>query len=127
MALGFDVYEDNRDFSKEGITGTVKRHSIENASYPNIIVEVDDEHPVESYKFQVLKSMLNTSSVFDNSVDGNNAIALYFKQSEKVAKIGQIFPQQVKAFLRLFESNNLSGYYSETEKIDGMYLYVLSE
>ena len=126
MGLGYEVYEDNRDFVQEGLTGEVKRHVSEDMRFPSIIVQMDDEHPVEDYKVQVLRSMLKTATSYDEAFK-DTAISVYFYNGEKSARFGQITSHQVRALLQLFASNNLVGYLNKDTILEGHYLFALSD
>lgn len=126
MSLGYDTYEDNRSFEQDGLTGEVKRYATEGMNFPCYIINCDSEHTVEAFKIKVLKNMFSAIRAYDEE-EAKLAISLYFHQGDKTAKLGQIYPKQVKSFLKLFESNFVEGYLSENKKLEGEYLYVLAE
>lgn len=120
MSIGYDVEENNRDFEKAGLTGTVTRYTKSNLVYPCYIVEA----PFEKYKLQVLKSMFQNIDTYSEE-DSHLAIQLYFEEGGKKVGLGKIYPRQVKSFLQLFSSNKIIGYYDEKTKLEGDHLYVL--
>jgi hypothetical protein len=126
LALGYDVYEDNRDFEKKGLTGEVRRYTTSNMQFPCYVLINSEEKPIKSYTIETLRNMFPVSSVYDESLT-NSLIHIYFNQNEKTARIGAISGSQVRTFLKLFENNDVDGYISENEKLEGMYLYVLAE
>ena len=126
MSLGYDVYEDNREFEQKGLTGEVKRYTTGKLDYPCYIIYSEDDNQVEMYKIQVLRQMFSTSKTYVES-DAKSMINLYFSQGSKMAKLGIIQPKQVKSFLKLFESNIVEGYYDADTVLKDDYLYVLAE
>lgn len=118
--IGYDVEQEERDFEKEGITGTVSRYSTCNLVYPCFIVRP----PFEKYKINVLKAMfqgLDAGSDEDLSL----SVALYFEEGGKIASLGKIYQRQVNSFLKLFENNDIIGFYSDGKELKGDYLYAL--
>lgn len=126
MALGYETYEDNRDFEQKGLTGNVARYSTENMSFPCYIICATSDNKVDMYKIQVLKKMFINSSNFDEEVM-LSAINVYYNQDNQTIRLGKIFPKQVKSFLKLFEGNIIEGYYDKDNKLEEEYLYVLSD
>lgn len=118
--VGYDVEVEKRDFEQEGITGTVSRYSTCNLSYPCFIVRP----PFEKYKINVLRAMFQRNTDY-NEDEGSLAISLYFEQGGQLASMGKIFPRQVNSFLKLFEKNDVTGYYTDGKELTGKYLYVL--
>lgn len=126
MALGYDVYEDDRSFEQKGLTGQVRRYTTTNMNFPCFIICNSDEKPVKAHSINTLKKMFPSLKTYDESV-ANSLIHIYFNQADKTAKLGVIFPSQVKTFLRLFEYCDVDGYMNSDTKLDGMYRYVLAE
>lgn len=121
MSLGYDVNEDTRTFEKEGITGTVTRYSKGVLEYPCYIVKP----PFAMYKIKVLQTMFQKVSTY-NEDDSLSLINLYFEDnSGRLASLGKIYPRQVNSFLKLFEGNEITGYYTDGSELKGDYLYVL--
>lgn len=126
MSLGYDVYEDNRDFEQKGITGNVSRYTTTNMEYPCLIVCATEEKPVEMYKIEVLRKMFASVAVFDEE-QSKLKITIYYSQDERLVRLGVIQPKQVKSILKLFESNVVEGFYDSDTLLRDDYLYVLSE
>ncbi len=120
MALGYEVYEDTRDFTHEGLTGEVSRYVTDSMQFPCFIIVATEEHPVERYKIDVLRNMLGCIG------EKSDEVALYFKQGDQMAQIGRIFSGQVNSFLRLFDGNELKAFYSRGKELEGSYMYVLA-
>lgn len=118
--IGYDVESEERSFEQEGITGTVTRYARGVLTYPCYIVYP----PFETYKLRVLQTMYLRSDSLNND-DADLGISVYFKQGERLAGLGKIYPRQVSAFLKLFEKNRVVGYYDENTELTGDYLYVL--
>lgn len=125
MGLGYDVYEDDRDFEQEGLTGNVRRYTTESMKFPCFVVCSTEEKPVKMPSILTLKRMLPTNNAYDETVS-NNMIHIYFNQGDRTVVLGAIQPNQVKTFLRLFADNEVEGYLSDKERLEGMYLYVLA-
>ena len=125
MALGYDVYEDNRDFEQEGLTGNVKRYAVDKMQFPCYILVSDDKHSVPLYKIKVLKQMSSTFEIFDET-EVDMAINIYYTENGKTVSICKIFPKQVKSFLKLFDTELIEGFLSKDKELVGNHLYVLS-
>lgn len=125
MALGYDTYEADRSFDKQGITGQVQRYSREAMHFPCYIIRSENDNKVGMHKIKVLKNMFETSITYSTDVD--DSIHIYFCQDNKVVKIGKIYPKQVKAFLRLFEDNYVDCFLDKDKELIGDYRYVLSD
>lgn len=128
MSLGYETYEDNRDFQQEGLTGTVRKYITEDMQFPCYIVHVTTGHIVEKYKIEVLQKMFKTVDTYDEE-EAKLVISIYIRTDEKTLRLGQITPKQVKPFLRLFDkdTDQITGYFDENTELTGEYLYVLSE
>jgi hypothetical protein len=126
LSLGYDVYNDDRDFEQKGLTGSVRRYTTSSMQFPCYILINSEEKPIKSYSIETLRQMFPISKVYDESL-ANSLIHIYFNQGDKTVRIGAIQGSQVKTFLKLFENNDIDGYISENQKLEGMYLYVLSE
>lgn len=126
MSLGYDTFEAERSFEKQGITGQVQRYSREAMNYPCYIIRSEDDNKVGMHQITVLKNMFETLVAYDKNVE-DNSIYIYFCQGGKVARIGKILPRQVKAFLRLFDGNYIDCFLDKDTELTGDYLYVLSE
>lgn len=124
MSLGYTTYEDDRNFEKSGLTGTVKRYTSESMEYPCYIITLSNSIP--RYKLDILKRMFSMSSSFNEDLV-NLAISIYFDSDGKLIKFGKIYPAQVKSFLKLFETENIIGYYSKDKVLENEYLYVLAD
>lgn len=118
--IGYEVEQEQRTFETDGLTGNVSRYAQESLSYPCYIVK----SPFELYKVNVLRSMYSTGKSV-GGIDANSGIHIYFEQNEKMAGFGKIYPRQVNAFLRLFEKNEIVGFYDDGTQLEGDYLYVL--
>lgn len=126
MSLGYDVYDDERDFVQDGLTGSVRRYATEDMQFPCMIVAIDEEHQVEGYKLQVLRSM-QKSLVGSNSSELDSTISVYFDNGSKLVHFGKLIPKQVRPFIQLFEQNNLRGFLAKDDELTGNYLYALAE
>lgn len=118
--IGYEVEQEKRTFEQEGITGTVSRYSTCNLSYPCFIVKP----PFEKYKISVLRAMFQRSGDY-NEDENDLSVSLYFEQGGQLAGMGKIFPRQVNSFLKLFEKNEVIGFYTDGTELTGDYLYVL--
>ena len=127
MALGYETYEDTRDFEQEGLTGEVARYSTEHMTFPCFIICSTEDNIVEEYKTKTVKSMfVSPSDKFDEETF-NSVINIYFHIQGQTIRYGKILPKQVKSFLKLFEGNIVEGYYDKDTKLTDDYLYVLAE
>lgn len=119
-----EVYEDERSFAVEGISGKISKFLKEGVSYPFFLLENTKEHPVQLNRLQVLANLFNASQ---NSNSSLTPVSVYYKDCEKVLKLGKLGSRQVKAFLRLFSDNSIVGMFDKDTELRGEYLYVLSE
>lgn len=128
MSLGYETYEDNRDFEQDGLTGTVRKYITEDRQYPCYIVNMTAEHNVPKYKIEVLQKMFKTVDTYDEE-EAKLVISVYISDGSKTLRLGQITPKQVKPFLRLFDDDieQVSGYFDANTELTDEYLYVLSE
>lgn len=126
MSLGYDTFEENRSFEKQGITGQVQRYSREAMNYPCYIIRSEDDNKVGMHQITVLKNMFDTVVAYDKNSE-DDSIYIYFSQMGKVVRIGKIYPRQVKAFLKLFDGNYVDCFLSKDKELVGDYQYVLSD
>lgn len=116
----FDFYGDGTDESKvkdiHGITDTVTEYSYSNLQYPCIIFVEGFKCP--KHKMQVLSNMIKSKGIIKD-------IALYFKQSDGVYKIGEIGGIQVNSLLDCIGVDSLLGFYDESTELIGSKLYAL--
>lgn len=119
-----DSYVDKREFEVQGVSGQVSRYVTEDVSYPYFLLETTKENPVQVSKLQVLANFFATSKVTESTLE---PVSIYYKDGEKVLKLGKLSAKQVKPFLRLFTDNNIVGMYDKNTELKGDYLYVLSE
>ena len=119
-----DSYVDNRDFEVQGISGNVSKFTNEAVSYPYFLLENTKECPVEFSKLKVLANIIATSKITESSL---SPVSIYYKDNDKVLKLGKLSAKQVKSFLRLFDGNLVSGMYDKNTKLEGEHLYVLAE
>ena len=128
MSLGYETYEDNRDFQQDGLTGTVRKYITEDMQFPCYIVEMTAEHSIEKYKIEVLQKMFKTVDTYDEE-EAKLVISVYISSGDRTLRLGQITPKQVKPFLRLFEKDTeqIHGFFDKDTELTDDYLYVLSE
>ena len=125
MSLGYNVYEDDRNFNQDGLTGQVNKYATENMSFPCYIIVADDEHKVQMYRIVILKQMSSTVQIYDEE-ESKLAINIYFYQDGKTVSICKIFPKQVKSFLKLFDECKVIGFMDKDTELNNDLLYVLS-
>lgn len=129
-SLGFDAVEEERDFSKQGITGKVGQFNIEQNQYPQFCIEIDAGGRLDYFQTTALSGMFNTTSTIESILseeDKDLGIFIYCSAGDKKIRLGKIQPRQVKAFLKLFESNRVIGFLDKDKRLEGDMLYVLSE
>ena len=122
MSLGFDVFESDNDYEKEGLTGQVSKYSSVEMNYLCYIVSMQD---IQMCKLLALKGLVATPELLARQ-EIDTAINIYFQQGEQIAYFGKILPTQAKAFINVFEQDNIKGFISKDKEISGMYLYVLA-
>lgn len=127
MALGYTPYDDSkRSFEQEGLTGEVRRYTTTSMEFPCLIICSTAQKPVRRNNLEALRLMFPKSRMYNEDL-ANSMIHIYFNQGDKTAKLGLIQPSQVKTFLRLFADNDVDGYLTADKKLEGMYLYILSD
>lgn len=125
MSLGYEVYEDKRDFNQKGLTGNVRRYTTAKMEFPCYILCASPEKPIKKHSIDTLRMMFPNNKIYDESV-ADSLIHIYFNQGTQTAKLGSIQSNQVKTFLKLFEDCDIDGYLSQEQKLEGMYLFVLA-
>lgn len=124
---GFDVYEDNRSFTQEGITGEVSRYTAVDISYPYFMIVNTKEAPVPLFKLKFLPSLFISMKSKNISQDEvKNGIFIYFKEGDTVLQLGKIIPRQVKTFLDAFSDYNLVCMYDKDTELTEDMRYILS-
>lgn len=126
MSLGYEAYKDDRSFEQKGLTGEVRRYTTTNMEFPCLIICSTEEKPIRRHSLETLHMMFPKAQLYNEEL-AKSMIHIYFSQGDKVAKLGLIQPNQVKSFLRLFADNEVDGYLSQDNKLEGMYLYVLAD
>lgn len=119
-----DTFVDKREFVVEGISGNVSKYLKEKVSYPFFLLENTADAPVQLNKLKVLANLFGTGVVSDSKTP---PVSVYYKDGERVVKLGKLSSRQVKSFLRLFTDNKVVGMYDKDTELTGDYLYVLSE
>lgn len=128
MALGYETYDDDRDFEQTGLTGDVLRYSIQHMKFPCYVLCQSKENVIDAYKVELLKRMLvHPNGQTLNEEELSSGIEIYYTEGGQTARFGKILPKQVKPFLKLFEGNIIEGYYTKDKKLTEDYLYVLAE
>ncbi len=128
MSLGYNTYEDNRNFEQEGLTGTVRKYITEDMQFHSYILRLVEDKPIEKYKIAVLQKMFQTVETYDEE-EAALIISIYISDDKRTLRLGQITPKQVKPFLRLFEKDleQVIGYFDKNTELKDDLLYVLSE
>lgn len=123
MALGYETYNDERDFEQVGLTGEVSKYAIADMKYPCFIIT----SKIPQYKAQVINTMTHSVNVekFDEEIL-NSRVHIYIIFEDKTYCLGQIFSKQVKSFISLCKDENVYGYLDGKTKLEGMYLYALA-
>lgn len=125
MTLGYETYDDNRNFEQEGLTGNVRRYVTESMTFPCFILVAEEDKPVEIVKIKVLKQMAEVVETY-NEEEANSLISVYFSSGDKTAYLGKIQPRQVKSFISLFSANTVVAYYDKETLLEGDMRYVLA-
>lgn len=125
MALGYETYDDNRNFEQEGLTGNVRRYVTESMTFPCFILVAEEDKQVEIVKIKVLKQMAEVVETY-NEEEANSLISVYFSSGDKTAYLGKIQPRQVKSFISLFSTNTVVAYYDKETLLEGDMRYVLA-
>lgn len=112
-------YEDCGESSEdvEGITGQVSSFTFTNINYPCFIFKKGSEIP--KYKLRIVANMVKSGNMQDKDT------SLYFMQNGDLYKIGSLSGLQIMGFIDLIGIDNLIGYASKDEKLEGSSLYCL--
>lgn len=112
-------YEDCEESSEdvEGITGQVSSFTFTNINYPCFIFKEGSEIP--KYKLRIVANMVKSGNMQDKDT------SLYFMQNGDLYKIGSLSGLQIMGFIDLIGIDNLIGYASKDEKLEGASLYCL--
>lgn len=126
MSLGYIVDDEDE---KRGTTLSEERptrYAEVEMKYPCYIVDCTDQM-IPAYKVEVIKNMFKTNVDISSLKDPDESrISIYFKNNDTTVSLGTILSLQARAFLRLTEDLPVTGYFSESEKLEGDYLYVLT-
>lgn len=101
----------------EGITGQVSSFTFTNINYPCFIFKEGSEIP--KYKLRIVANMVKSGNMQDKDT------SLYFLQNGDLYKIGSLSGLQIMGFIDLIGIDNLIGYASKDEKLEGSSLYCL--
>lgn len=101
----------------EGITGQVSSFTFTNINYPCFIFREGSEIP--KYKLRIVANMVKSGNMQDKDT------SLYFMQNGDLYKIGSLSGLQIMGFIDLIGIDNLIGYASKDEKLEGSSLYCL--
>lgn len=121
-----EVDEDESSFYKgceesseevEGITGQVSSFTFTNINYPCFIFKEGSEIP--KYKLRIVANMVKSGNMQDKDT------SLYFIQNGDLYKIGSLSGLQIMGFIDLIGADNMIGYASKDEKLEGASLYCL--
>ena len=112
-------YDDCEESSEdvEGITGQVSSFTFTNINYPCFIFKEGSEIP--KYKLRIVANMVKSGNMQDKDT------SLYFMQNGDLYKIGSLSGLQIMGFIDLIGIDNLIGYASKDEKLEGASLYCL--
>jgi hypothetical protein len=124
--VGYEIEEKERDYEQKGITGEVSRGAVELCKFPCIILYSTDEQQLPKYKLSVLSAMMKSNEVSKDLTEKNN-IHLYLTNGVKTARLGGVSGRQIKSILSLFEGCRMDAYLNKDKKLEGQYIYVLSD
>lgn len=128
MSVGFDVHEDKRTFEQEGITGNISRFAKVEVKYPYFMLVNSTDKKIPLYRIKTLPALLVNSKTREISVEEDKkSIEVYFRDGEKVIRLGKILPHQVKSFLGLFSEYSVECMLDENQKLVGDMMYILSD
>ena len=99
MSLGYDTYEDNRNFEQEGLTGTVRKYITEDMQFPCYILRMVEDKPIEKYKIAVLQKMFQTVETYDEE-EAALIISIYISDDKRTLRLGQITPKRFYYYLK---------------------------
>ena len=121
MALGYDVFEDNRDIQQEGITGEVKKFAKGEMQYPCIILTETEDNRLNLFSLQTAKEMFTKpEAIYDESyVD--RIVFVYIRLLDgHLISFNSIDSSKVNAFCNLFKGHKITGkmYDENNELID---------
>lgn len=128
MSVGFDVHVDNRTFEQEGITGNVSRYSKVDVKYPYFMIINAEDNKIPLYRMRTLPALLVNAKSKEISIEEDKkSIEVYFKDKDRVVRLGKILPRQVRGFLDLFESYNIECMLNAGQRLEGEMMYILSD
>lgn len=128
MSVGFDVHEDKRTFEQEGITGSISRFAKVDVKYPYFMLVNSSDKKIPLYRIKTLPALLVNSKTREISVEEDKkSIEVYFRDEDKIVRLGKILPHQVKSFLGLFSEYDVECMLTENQKLTGDMMYILSD
>ena len=130
MALGYDVYEDDRDFEQEGITGEVKKFVKGTMQYPCLILEETAEKRLNLFSLQTAQEMFTKPEGLYDESDIDRIVFVYIRLLDgHLISFNSIDSMKVNAFCKLFEGYNITGRMyvdGEIEELDSDLISVLA-
>jgi len=77
---------------------------------------------------KTLPSLLVSAKTQNSDISSlDKSIEIYFKDGERVIRLGKILPKQVKGFLSIFEGCDIKCMLKEDKELVGEYMYILAE
>ncbi len=120
--VGYELYEDKRDFIQEGLTGDVSRYAKEGMQFPCFVLCSTPQ----KYKLNMLRTMFKAHDrIRQTDEESVNNVVVYAKTKKKTVRMGVLMQQQVRPFLTLFEKDDVKGYFSRDVQLEGDMLYTL--
>lgn len=119
MALGYEVFEDERDFQQEGITGHVSRFTKGDLQYPCLIITETEAKRLNLSTLEIAKNMFTIKdSTYDESFK-DRLIYIYIRLLDNhLVSFNSVDSTKIGAFMDLFEGFDLSGWiYSNNELV----------
>lgn len=119
MSLGYDVFEDDRDFEQEGITGEVKKFTKGKMKYPCLILTETEDNRLNYFSLQTAKEMFTKKDAIYNEDYADSIIFVYIRLLDgHLISFNSIDSQKVNAFCNLFNGHKITGkMYDENNEI----------
>lgn len=119
MSLGYEVFDDERNFEQEGITGEVKKYAKGVMKYPCIILTETEENRLNLFSLQTAKEMFTKPDAIYDETYVDRIVYVYVRLLDgHLISFNSIDSSKVNAFCNLFQGHLITGkMYDENKNI----------
>lgn len=117
MSLGYEVFDADREFEQEGITGEVKKYSKGEMKYPCIILTETEDNRLNLFSLQTAKEMFTKQEAFYDESYVDRIVFVYVRLLDgHLVSFNSIDSSKVNAFCNLFQGHLITGKMQDENK-----------